>query len=120
MGTAIATAPQRKRAGKPQDEKPKNIRIIRPSGPAQHRFLSCADREVVFNSAVGDGKTFALCAKAHVWAERYRGSKNLVVRATMKSCHQTTMDIYRREILGPALFDRYFNASDHRLDYQDE
>jgi len=104
-------------AGRGIDRRPSLKRIIRPAGESQARFLASPEPEVVFNSDAGGGKTFAGCLKAHIWAERYPGSACLVARATFKACHRTTMETYRREILGPALFDRLLNVSAHTLVY---
>ena len=50
----------------------------------QKRFIDAKESEVLFGGAAGGGKSFGQMVDALLFAVKYRGSKQLVLRRTLK------------------------------------
>lgn len=76
----------------------------------QKRFIDAAESEVLFGGAAGGGKSYGQMVDALLFALRYRGSKQLVLRRTFaeleKSLIRTALMLFPREIYT-------FNSSSH-------
>ncbi len=76
----------------------------------QKLFIDAAESEVLFGGAAGGGKSYGQMADALIFAVKYPGSKQLVLRRTFseleKSLIRTALALYPREIYT-------FNASSH-------
>lgn len=69
------------------------------------------------SSPWGDGKSWALGAKAHILALEYPGNRCVLLREQAVWCRNTTLVTYRENILGPTLFDKWYAKGDHLLVY---
>lgn len=76
----------------------------------QKRFIDATEAEVLFGGAAGGGKSYGQMLDALLFALKYPGSKQLVLRRTFaeldKSLIRTALAVYPREIF-------IFNASSH-------
>ena len=76
----------------------------------QKAFIDAKESEVLFGGAAGGGKSYGQAVDALLYALRYPGSKQLVLRRTFqeldKSLIRTTLALYPREIYS-------FNQSNH-------
>ena len=76
----------------------------------QKAFIDSAESEVLFGGAAGGGKSYGQVVDALLFALRYPGSKQLILRRTFaeldKSLIRTSLSIYPREIYS-------FNSSSH-------
>ncbi len=76
----------------------------------QKRFIDATESEVLFGGAAGGGKSYGQMVDALLYALRYPGSKQLVLRRTFaeldKSLIRTSLALYPRSIYS-------FNASSH-------
>lgn len=76
----------------------------------QKRFIDATESEVLFGGAAGGGKSFGQMVDALLFALRYKGSKQLVLRRTFaeleKSLIRTSLALFPREIYT-------FNSSSH-------
>ena len=76
----------------------------------QKRFIDASESEVLFGGAAGGGKSYGQMVDALLFALRYPGSKQLVLRRTYseleKSLIRTSLALFPREIYS-------FNASGH-------
>ena len=76
----------------------------------QKAFIDATESEVLFGGAAGGGKSYGQAVDALLYALRYPGSKQLVLRRTFqeldKSLIRTTLALYPREIYS-------FNQSNH-------
>ena len=78
--------------------------------PKQHQFITATPTEVLFGGAAGGGKSYGQVIDALLFALRYAGSKQLILRRTFseldKSIIRTVLVIYPKEIFT-------FNSSSH-------
>ena len=78
--------------------------------PRQHRFITADSTEVLFGGAAGGGKSYGQVIDAFLFAMRYAGSKQLILRRTFaeldKSIIRTVLGLYPRELFT-------FNSSSH-------
>ena len=76
----------------------------------QKRFIDARENEVLFGGAAGGGKSYGQIVDALLFALRYPGSKQLILRRTYseldKSLIRTSLGLYPREIYT-------FNSSSH-------
>ncbi len=76
----------------------------------QQQFISAKESEVLFGGAAGGGKSYGQVVDALLFALRYPGSKQLILRRTFaeleKSLIRTALAVYPREIYT-------FNSSSH-------
>lgn len=76
----------------------------------QKKFIDATENEVLFGGAAGGGKSYGQLVDALLYALRYPGSKQLILRRTFseldKSLIRTSLSIFPREIYT-------FNASAH-------
>ena len=76
----------------------------------QKRFIDAKEAEVLFGGAAGGGKSYGQVVDALLFALKYPGSKQLVLRRTFaeldKSLIRTALSLYPREIFT-------FNSSNH-------
>ena len=76
----------------------------------QKAFVDAKQSEVLFGGAAGGGKSYGQAVDALLYALKYPGSKQLVLRRTFseldKSLIRTTLSLYPKEIYS-------FNASSH-------
>lgn len=76
----------------------------------QRLFIEATENEVLFGGAAGGGKSYGQTVDAMLFALRYPGSKQLILRRTFaeldKSLIRTSLALYPREIFS-------FNASTH-------
>ena len=76
----------------------------------QERFIKAKQTEVLFGGAAGGGKSYGQIIDALLFALRYAGSKQLILRRTFseldKSIIRTVLSLYPREIFT-------FNSSAH-------
>jgi phage terminase large subunit len=76
----------------------------------QCSFIGAKEDEVLFGGAAGGGKSYGQTVDALIFALKYKGSKQLILRRTFaeleKSLIRTALSIYPREIFS-------FNASTH-------
>jgi hypothetical protein len=83
-----------------------DLRITRK----QRLFIEATETEVLFGGAAGGGKSYGQVIDAFLFALKYAGSKQLILRRTFaeldKSIIRTVLSIYPREIFT-------FNASAH-------
>ena len=68
----------------------------------QHKFMQATAVEVLFGGAAGGGKSFAQMADALVYALRYPGSRQLILRRTLpeleRSLVRTALERYPKEL----------------------
>ena len=78
--------------------------------PRQHKFITSTATEVLFGGAAGGGKSYGQVVDALLFALKYAGSKQLILRRTFqeldKSIVRTVMGLYPREIFT-------YNSSSH-------
>ncbi|MBQ7327173.1 MAG: terminase family protein [Clostridia bacterium] len=78
--------------------------------PRQQAFINARAAEVLFGGAAGGGKSFGQVIDALLFALRYKGSKQLILRRTFaeldKSIIRTVLALYPRELFT-------FNSSSH-------
>lgn len=78
--------------------------------PRQNAFINATATEVLFGGAAGGGKSFGQCIDALLFALKYPGSKQLILRRTFReldmSIIRTVLGLYPREIFK-------FNSSAH-------
>lgn len=76
----------------------------------QKAFIDAREDEVLFGGAAGGGKSFGQVADALIFALRYPGSKQLILRRTFaeldKSLIRLSLSLYPKEIYS-------FNSSSH-------
>lgn len=76
----------------------------------QKLFIDAAETEVLFGGAAGGGKSYGQVIDAFLFAHRYAGSKQLILRRTFaeleKSIIRTVLSMYPRELFT-------YNASAH-------
>ena len=76
----------------------------------QKRFIDSTESEVLFGGAAGGGKSYGQMVDAMLFALRYPGSRQLVLRRTFpeleKSLIRTSLSLFPREIYS-------FNSSSH-------
>ena len=76
----------------------------------QKKFIDAKESEVLFGGAAGGGKSYGQMVDALLFALKYPGSKQLVLRRTFaeldKSLIRTSLSIFPREIYS-------FNSSSH-------
>ena len=76
----------------------------------QREFIGAGESEVLFGGAAGGGKSFGQMVDALLFALKYPGSKQLILRRTFaeleKSLIRTALALYPREIFS-------FNSSSH-------
>lgn len=76
----------------------------------QKRFIDASESEVLFGGAAGGGKSYGQMVDALLFALRYAGSKQLILRRTFaeldKSLIRTSLALFPREIYT-------FNSSSH-------
>lgn len=76
----------------------------------QKRFIDASEAEVLFGGAAGGGKSYGQMVDALLFALKYRGSKQLVLRRTFseleKSLIRTSLALFPKEIYS-------FNSSSH-------
>ncbi len=76
----------------------------------QHRFIEASENEVLFGGAAGGGKSYGQIVDALLFALKYPGSKQLILRRTFaeleKSLIRQCLSLYPREIFS-------FNHSTH-------
>ncbi len=76
----------------------------------QKRFIDARENEVLFGGAAGGGKSFGQIVDALLFALKYPGSKQLILRRTFseldKSLIRTSLSLYPKEIYS-------FNSSSH-------
>ena len=76
----------------------------------QKKFIDAKESEVLFGGAAGGGKSYGQIVDALLFALRYPGSKQLILRRTFaeldKSLIRTSLSLYPREIYT-------FNSSSH-------
>lgn len=76
----------------------------------QKKFIDAKESEVLFGGAAGGGKSYGQIVDALLFALRYKGSKQLILRRTFaeldKSLIRTSLSLYPREIYT-------FNSSTH-------
>ena len=76
----------------------------------QKRFMDATESEVLFGGAAGGGKSYGQMVDALIFALRYPGSKQLVLRRSFaeldKSLIRTSLGLFPREIYS-------FNSSSH-------
>ena len=76
----------------------------------QRLFIEAKESEVLFGGAAGGGKSYGQTVDALLFALRYRGSKQLILRRTFaeldKSLIRTSLALYPRELFS-------FNSSTH-------
>ena len=76
----------------------------------QKEFIDSTESEVLFGGAAGGGKSYGQAVDALIFALKYPGSKQLILRRTFseldKSLIRTTLSLYPREIYS-------FNSSNH-------
>ena len=78
--------------------------------PRQKAFIDATASEVLFGGAAGGGKSYGQCIDALLFALKYPGSKQLILRRTFReldmSIIRTVLGLYPREIFK-------FNSSAH-------
>lgn len=78
--------------------------------PKQDAFISATPTEVLFGGAAGGGKSYGQVIDALLFALKYKGSKQLILRRSFqeldKSIIRTVLSMYPREIFT-------FNSSSH-------
>ena len=83
-----------------------NLRI----SPKQDEFIHAEPTEVLFGGAAGGGKSYGQVIDALLFALKYAGSKQLILRRTFadldKSIVRTVLGLYPREIFK-------YNSSTH-------
>lgn len=76
----------------------------------QRRFIEAAESEVLFGGAAGGGKSYGQTVDALLFALKYRGSRQLILRRTFseldKSLIRTSLALYPKDIYS-------FNSSSH-------
>ena len=76
----------------------------------QKQFIDATEDEVLFGGAAGGGKSYGQTVDALLFALKYPGSKQLILRRTFseldKSLIRTALSIYPRSIFS-------FNSSSH-------
>ena len=76
----------------------------------QKRFIDATECEVLFGGAAGGGKSYGQMVDSMLFALRYPGSRQLVLRRTFpeleKSLIRTSLALFPREIYS-------FNSSSH-------
>ncbi len=76
----------------------------------QKRFIDAKENEVLFGGAAGGGKSYGQIVDALLYALKYPGSKQLILRRTFaeldKSLIRVTLSLYPREIFS-------FNSTSH-------
>ena len=81
----------------------------------QKRFIDSTESEVLFGGAAGGGKSYGQMVDAMLFALRYPGSRQLVLRRTFpeleKSLIRTSLSLFPREIYS-------FNSSSHTGKFQ--
>ena len=74
----------------------------------QKKFIDATESEVLFGGAAGGGKSYGQIVDALLFALRYPGSKQLILRRTFaeldKSLIRTSLSLYPREIYSFNLF----------------
>lgn len=78
--------------------------------PRQNAFIKATAMEVLFGGAAGGGKSYGQCVDALLFALKYPGSKQLILRRSFqeldKSIIRTVMGLYPRELFT-------YNSSSH-------
>lgn len=78
--------------------------------PRQHKFITSKATEVLFGGAAGGGKSYGQVVDALLFALKYAGSKQLILRRSFqeldKSIVRTVLGLYPREIFT-------YNSSSH-------
>lgn len=76
----------------------------RPYGASREAF-TCRASEVALSGPAGTGKSRGLLEKLHVCAEKYPGSRQLIVRKTRTSLTNTTLVTFNHLVLPPGACD---------------
>lgn len=78
--------------------------------PKQLEFIEAAEDEVLFGGAAGGGKSMGQMIDALLYAMKYKGSRQLILRRTLPELQKTLVryasELYPREIYS-------FNQSTH-------
>jgi len=81
----------------------------------QRAFMDATADEVLFGGAAGGGKSFVQLIDALVYASKYSGSKQLLLRRTFpeleRSLIRTALEIYPKEIYT-------YNSSKHTMTFK--
>ncbi len=76
--------------------------------PLQHQFMTASEEEILFGGAAGGGKSYGQLADALVYALRYPGSRQLLLRRTLPEL-ETSLIRTALTVYPPSLF-RYLSS----------
>lgn len=80
--------------------------------PKQKQFCEAEQYEVLFGGAAGGGKSYGQLIDALLYAIRYKGSKQLILRRTYKDLERSIIDVHLG--LYPKKPGYRYNASSHK------
>lgn len=81
---------------------------------AARRLISCRDGEVLVEGSAGTGKSMGALHKLAMAAMKYDGMRGLIVRKTAASLGSTTLETWRKQVIGTLLATRkahYYGGS---------
>lgn len=85
--------------------------------PKQRQFLDATADEVLYGGAAGGGKSYVQLIDALVYASKYPGSKQLILRRTFpeleRSLIRTALELYPKELYT-------YNASKHTMTFKNK